>query len=316
VRVVFLGSPTFALPSVEALLEAGHQIALVVTQPDRPAGRGQKATPSAVATYAQEHNLPLWQTSTLRGPEAEARLRDVDPEAMALAAFGALVPQNILDLAPGGILNVHPSLLPRWRGAAPIQSALLVGDAETGVSIIRLVQALDAGPILLQERLPIAPEDDYLSLEPRLARLGAHLLVRAFADRPEPRPQSEQGVTFSRRVTRDDARIDWARPAEEIWRQVRALRAWPQAFTTFDGRVLKVLRAWPGPSDWRGAPGSVVATRDPRVSPNGADVPVVHTGHGSLRLDEIVLEGRRPQTGSELVRGYPRIVGAVLGGSS
>src|SRR5438105_8792807 len=150
-RVVFFGSPTFALPSVEALRDAGHEIALVVTQPDRPAGRGQKTTPPPVAAYAREHGLPLWQTTSLRGPEAEARMRAAEPEGMALAAFAALVPSNLLDLTPTGILNVHPSLLPRWRGAAPIQGALLAGDQDTGVSIIRLVKAMDAGPILLQE---------------------------------------------------------------------------------------------------------------------------------------------------------------------
>ena len=155
-RLIFLGSPAFALPSLEALRTAGHDIGLVVTQPGRPAGRGQKPTRTPIGAYAVEHELPIWQTPSLKGPEAEERLRAVGAEAMALAAFAALVPQNVLELAP--ILNVHPSLLPRWRGAAPIQSALLNGDVETGVSIIHLVKALDAGPILLQEMVPIARE--------------------------------------------------------------------------------------------------------------------------------------------------------------
>src|SRR5262249_31016172 len=156
--LVFLGSPTFAVPSLSALLEAGHDVWLVVTQPDRPAGRGRVSTTPAVAVFARSRGLDVWQTSSVRGPEAETRLRAVDPEVMALAAFAALIPRNVLEIAP--ILNVHPSLLPRWRGAAPIQAALLAGDIETGVSIIQLVQALDAGPVLLQERVPIAPEDD------------------------------------------------------------------------------------------------------------------------------------------------------------
>ena len=164
---------------------------------------------------------------------------------MALAAFAALVPRNILELTPGGILNVHPSLLPRWRGAAPIQAALLAGDLETGVSIIRLVSALDAGPILLQERAPVGPEDDFVSLEPRLARLGADLLVRALAEKPEPQPQDDGLATFCRRIEREDARIDWGQAAETIWRQVRAYRGRPQAFTFLDGRYLKILRATP-----------------------------------------------------------------------
>jgi methionyl-tRNA formyltransferase len=243
----------------------------------------------------------MWQTSSLKGPEAEERLREVGAEAMALAAFAALVPTNILELAPRGILNVHPSLLPRWRGAAPIQSALLAGDTETGVSIIRLVKALDAGPILLQDRVPITPEDDYVSLEPRLASLGGELLVRALSETPSPWPQDDSAATYSRRIERDDARIDWSQPSHVIWNQVRAYRGWPQAFTTLDGRLLKVLGA--GPVSGAGAPGTV-DLRD--------RTPVVATGSGLLRLDEVQLEGRRPQSGADFARGYPRLDGAKL----
>jgi methionyl-tRNA formyltransferase len=301
-RVVFLGSPAFALPSLEALHGAEFDIGLVVTQPDRPAGRGQKPTPPPVAAYAREHALPLWQTSSLRGPEAEARLREVNADAMALAAFSALVPNNILELSPGGILNVHPSVLPRWRGASPIQAALRAGDTGTGVSIIRLVQALDAGPILLQELVPIAPEDDYLTLEPRLAAIGARLLMRALRERPVPVPQDDREATYCQRIERDDARIDWTLPSEQIWNVVRAYRGWPQAFTGFDGRQLKVLRAWPADGQ-SAAPGTV------QVS---LGVPMVATGDKLLRLDEVQLEGRRPISGAELLRGYPRLAGAKL----
>jgi methionyl-tRNA formyltransferase len=302
VRLVFLGSPAFALPSLQALRDAGHAVALVVTQPDRPAGRGQQTTPPPVAAYARQHGLPLWQTRSLRGPEAEARLGAVQADAMALAAFAALVPANILGLTPGGILNVHPSLLPRWRGAAPIQAALLAGDPETGVSIIRLVEAMDAGPIFVQERVPVTPEDDFLSLEPRLASVGARLLVQVFAEWPTPWPQEDAQATYCRRIEREDARIDWSQPSEQIWRQVRAYRGWPQAFTFFSGRLLKVLRTTPLGGD--GEPGTVSVEQ-------GA--PMVATGAGWLRLDELVLEGRRAQTGAEFLRGYPKVVGAVLG---
>jgi methionyl-tRNA formyltransferase len=301
VRLIFLGSPAFALPSVEALRTAGHDIGLVVTQPGRPAGRGQKPTPPPIAAYALEHNLPIWQTSSLKGVEAEQRLRDVGAEAMALAAFAALVPTNILQLTPRGILNVHPSLLPRWRGAAPIQSALLAGDPETGVSIIRLVKALDAGPILLQEQVPITPEDDYVSLQPRLASLGGQLLVKALAETPTPWPQEDSAATYSRRIERDDARIDWSQPSQAIWNQVRAYRGWPQAFTIFDGHLLKVLRAWP--VSGTGTPGTVDLVDR---------TPVVGTGNGLLRLDEVQLEGRRAQSGADFARGYPRLGGAKL----
>jgi methionyl-tRNA formyltransferase len=275
---------------------------------------------------------------------------------MALAAFAALVPKNVLELTPGGILNVHPSLLPRWRGAAPIQSALLAGDEATGVSIIRLVKELDAGPILLQERMPIAPEDDYVSLEPRLASLGARLLVQALEQRPTPQPQDDSAATFSRRIERDDARIDWSQPNTTIWNQVRAYRGWPQAFTTFNGQILKVLKAWPlgagaprvtsegsastqdaSRTTWLEMEGAsarpgTVWVRTPEAEDDlrpfdrgplvgiGLDArkngrPVVAAGSGWLRLDEVQLEGRRAQTGEEFLRGYPRLVGSVLGDS-
>jgi methionyl-tRNA formyltransferase len=299
---VFFGSPAFALPSLEALLAAGHEVALVVTQPDRPAGRGQKPTPPPVALYAREKGLSLWQTTSLRGTQAEVVLRDANAEGMALAAFAALVPKNVLEMTAGGILNVHPSLLPRWRGASPIQAALAAGDQGTGVSIIRLVEALDAGPILLQTLFPIAPEDDYLSLEPRLAELGAQLLVRALREQPTPVPQDETEATYSRRIDREDAHIDWAQPVDTIFNQVRAYRGWPGAFTTLERRQLKVLRAWPadGPA---AEPGSVEAT---------LGVPLVATGDRWLRLDEVQLEGRRAMSGAELLRGYPRLAGAKL----
>lgn len=301
-RVVFFGSPAFALPSLEALHGAGFDIGLVVTQPDRPAGRGQKTTPPPVAAYAREYALPVWQTSSLRGPEAEARLREADADAMALAAFAALVPRNILNLTPGGILNVHPSVLPRWRGAAPIQAALLAGDRGTGVSIIQLVEALDAGPILLQELVPIAPEDDYLTLEPRLAAVGARLLIRGLREHPSPVAQNESEATYCKRIERDDARIDWTRSAETIWNAVRAYRGWPQAFTTFEGRQLKLLRVWPVER----------ATAEPGAVEISLGLPLVATGDRWLRLDEVQLEGRRAITGAELVRGYPRLAGAKL----
>jgi len=299
VRLIFLGSPIFAVPSLAALQSAGHDVALVVSQPDRPAGRGRRPTPPAVAAYARAHDLPLWQTSSVRGADAEAKLRAIGADAMALAAFAALIPNNVLEIAP--ILNVHPSLLPRWRGAAPIQAALLAGDSETGVSIIRLVQALDAGPIVLQKRLAIAPEDDYLTLEPRLAELGAQMLVTALTN-SVAQPQDDAQATYCKRIEREDARIDWQQPAQTIWNQVRAYRGWPQAFTTWDERLLKILRAWP--IDLSSQPGLVHVLDD---------VPVVGAGRGGLRLDEVVPEGRRPQGGAEFARGQRGLIGARLG---
>jgi methionyl-tRNA formyltransferase len=302
VRLIFFGSPDFAVPSVDALCKAGHDVGLVVSQPDRPAGRGRKTTPPPVARYAHEHGLPLWQTPSVRGAEAEERLRAVGAEGMALAAFAALIPRNVLDLTPRGVLNVHPSLLPRWRGAAPIQAALLAGDDVTGVTIIRLVQALDAGPMLLQESIPIAPRDDYVSLEPRLAALGAQMLVRALEEDPPARAQDDARATFCARIERNDARLDWALPARQLWNRVRAYRGWPQAFTTWQGRQLKILRAWPVEAA-AAAPGEVLAIEGS---------PVVATGDGGLRLDEVVPEGKKPQSGTAFLRGYPGFIGTNL----
>jgi methionyl-tRNA formyltransferase len=302
VRLVFLGSPAFALPSLAALRAAGHTIDLVITQPDRPAGRGQKPTPPPVAAYAFAAGLPVWQTSTLSQPEAVPRLRAVGADGMVLAAFAALVPEAVLELTPHGIYNVHPSLLPRWRGASPIQAALLAGDPETGVSIMRLVAALDAGPVYSQVRVPIAPADDYLALEPRLAELGAAELVNVLATQPAPWPQPVAGVTFAPRIARDDARIDWSRSAVAIWGQVRAYRGWPQAFTRFNGQHLKVLAATP--TDAADGPPGVVRLQDGQ--------PIAATGAGGLRLDQVQLAGKRPSSGAELARGYPHLQGANL----
>jgi methionyl-tRNA formyltransferase len=255
-----------------------------------------------VAAYAREHGLPLWQTSSLRGPEADRRLRDANAEVMALAAFAALVPPTVLEMAPRGILNVHPSLLPRWRGASPIQAALLAGDRDTGVTILRLVEALDAGPILMQQVLPIAPEDDYVSLEPRLAAIGARMLLRAIREDPRPVAQDDGAATYCRRIHRDEGRIDWTESAQAIWNKVRAFRGWPQAFTSFAGRQLKILRAWPadGPRD------------EPGVVHVKGGVPQVATGDSWLRLDEVQLEGKRAITGAELLRGYADFANAKL----
>jgi methionyl-tRNA formyltransferase len=308
-RLVFFGSPAFALPSLVALREAGHDVALVVTQPDRPAGRGLRLAAPPVAQYAREQSLPLWQTSTLKGGEAEQRLHAVSADGMALAAFAALVPRNLLEIAPLGILNVHPSLLPRWRGASPIQAAILAGDPETGATIICLEPAMDAGPIVCQERVPIGPEDDYLTLEPRLATLGGRLLVEALeglvSGRLMPRPQDNVHATYCRRIERVDARIDWRQSAEAIWRHVRAFRGWPQAFTTWQGRTLKVLRALPLPDSSSSEPGTIIAL------PRGA-LGVVAEG-GTIRLDEVTLEGRRPQSGADFLRGHPHLLGERLG---
>jgi methionyl-tRNA formyltransferase len=311
-RIIFMGTPEFAVPTLEALLTAGETVALVVTQPDRPVGRGRRLTPPPVARLALERALPLLQPPGVRRPEVQAALAAAQPDAIVVAAYARILPAAVLALPPLGCLNVHPSLLPRHRGPAPIQGALLAGDAETGTSIILLEERMDAGPILAQERLPIALDDDAVSLEPRLAAQGARLLVATLADwaagRATPRPQDDAAATYTHLLKKEDGRLDWARPAVELARQVRACAGWPGAHTTWRGAHLKVLRAAPRTE----RPPTLVPGTVYRPAESRAAVAVA-AGEGGLRLDELELAGRRPASGGAFVQGYRDFVGAVLG---
>lgn len=258
-RVVFMGTPRFALPALERLLLAGYEVALVVSQPDRPAGRGRAPAAPPVARLARERRLPLFQPESLRPPEAFERLRASRPDVIVVVAFGLLLRREVLELPLLGCLNVHASLLPRHRGASPIQAAILAGDQETGVCLMRMEAGLDTGPVLGCARTPITPEDDAPALAERLAVMGADLLLETLpkwaGGRISPQPQDDALATLAPRIHREDARLDWSLPAIELWRRVRAYRGWPDAFTTLDGRVLKVLTAQPGSAGLRPVPG-------------------------------------------------------------
>ena len=312
-RLVFMGTPEFAVPTLDALLAAGHTVALVLSQPDRPAGRGRQLRPPPVAALARERGLELLQPRGLRSPEIQQRLAAAAPEAIVVAAYARLLPPAVLALPPRGCLNVHPSLLPRHRGPAPIQGALLAGDTLTGTSIILLEERLDAGPILAQEPLPIAPDDDAASLEPRLAAQGARLLVETLprwaAGQVTAEPQDDSLATYAPRIQREDARLDWSLPAVDLWRRVRAYRGWPDAFTSWNGRQLKLLAARPGSPHAEPAPPGTVLRSSEERPPR----PAVATGDGTLVLDTVALEGKRPTDAAEFVRGYPSFVGSVLG---
>jgi len=314
VRAIFMGSPDFALPSFRALLEVGHDVALVVSQPDRPAGRSRRLTPPPVASFAREVGLQLYQPLRLRDAAAQEPLRSVNPDVIVVAAFGLLLPKAILDLPPHGCLNVHPSLLPRYRGASPIQAVLLRGETETGVSIIRLTEKLDAGPIVAQTRTPILPDEDAPGLESRLADMGARLLVNSL----EPwvsgalvaEPQDETQASYCPRLSREDAELDWTQPAVDLARQVRAFRGRTDSFTYWNGGVLKILEAAEGAEALpRDDPGIVFLSR----GPGGGRPPLVSTGKGGLELRKVALEGRRPASGPAILNGYPGLVGARLG---
>lgn len=310
-----MGSPQFAVPSLERLLAAGQEITLVVTQPDRPAGRRQQLRPSAIAQVARARGLPLYQPESLKPAEAVEPLRTAAADVIVVAAFGLYLPTSVLKLPRRGATNVHPSLLPRHRGAAPIQAAILAGDQETGVTIMEVAARMDAGPIIAQRRTPILPSDDTPALDERLALMGAELLVETL----EPwangeivaAPQDEPLATYTPRINREEAQLDWREPAQTLWRKVRAYRGWPDAYTHWQGRLLKILQAEPmAQAPGGGEPGQVYAWTE---APTGPAWPAVATGAGSLLLRLLVLEGKRASSGDTFMRGYPGLVGTTLG---
>lgn len=313
IRVLFMGTPDFAVPALRALTEqanAGLAVAGVVTRPDRPAGRGRRLALSPVKQFALEHDIPVHQPGPLRRPEALALLREIAPDLIVVAAFGQLLPPEVLALPPHGCLNVHASLLPRWRGASPINAAILAGDAETGVTIMLMDAGLDTGPALARRATAIQPDETAGELSERLAEIGAELLIetvpRWLAGVLAPQVQDESLATMTRLLQKSDGRINWQRPADELARQVRAYTPWPGAFTTWDGRVLKILRATALPAANSLPPGACFA-------PSGEAPLAVACGQGALALQVIQLEGKRATPVADVLRGNPALASAHLG---
>ena len=304
-----MGTPQFAVPSLRALSAGPYQIT-VVTQPDRPAGRGGKLTPPPVKVAAEELGMTILQPSTLKDPDLRARLAAISPEVTVLVAYGEYIAPSLLELPRRSSVNLHPSLLPRWRGSTPIQSAILAGDTVTGVSIIRMDKGLDTGPILSQREVTINPEETTPELSERLAHEGAELLAKTLPlwlrGELEERPQSEKGATLTHTLKKEDGLINWHHPAEQIARQVRALQPWPGTYTYWQGRLLKINRARPAPTLYDPqAPGTVALTPEKKL--------VVHTPVGALELLEIQLEGKPSIEARALLAGYGSIVGTILG---
>ena len=310
IRVVFMGTPAFAVPSLEGLVEHPEIIvAGVITQPDRPAGRGQQTRISAVKQAALTHELPVFQPESVNSLAAIDRLRDWAPQAIVVAAYGQILRNAVLTLPPHGCVNVHASLLPRWRGAAPIHYALRAGDEQTGITIMKMDEGLDTGPILLTWAIDIAPDETAQSLHDRLAALGGRILPETLINyvhgKITPTPQPEEGVTVAPTLSKDDGEIDWTEDAPAIDRHVRAYDPWPGTYTFLDGQRLNVISGEPLPDkDGGSAPGTLLEYNDGLA---------VQTGNGLYRLVTIQPAGKRKMSAEAYLAGHQDDVGKRLG---
>jgi methionyl-tRNA formyltransferase len=293
-RIIFMGTPDFSVPVLEALVDAGHEIACVFCQPPRPAGRGKKDRPTPVHARALELGLPVRHPERLKSPEDQAEFAALGADIAVVVAYGLILPQAILDAPRHGCLNIHASLLPRWRGAAPIHRAIMAGDAETGVCIMQMEAGLDTGPVLLREALTIRADDTTEALHDRLSALGAAMIVEALNRLPTltAEPQPEDGVTYARKIDKAEARIDWARTAAEVDRQIRGLSPFPGAWCEIGGDRVKLLQS--APVEGEGVPGTVL---DDALS--------VACGEGAVRLLRLQRAGKGAQDAAEFLRGRP-----------
>jgi len=307
-RIVFAGTPAFAASALQALIGAGHEIALVLTRQDQPAGRGLKLVASEVGRLAGQARLPLLQPQTLKDAQLQARLRSVGAHAMVVAAYGLILPRVVLELFPQGCINIHASLLPRWRGAAPIQRAILAGDRDTGISIMRMEEGLDTGPVYLMKSIPIAAEDTAGTLHDKLAVLGARCIAEALpaiADGTlEAMPQSEAGVTYAPKIAKEEAAIDWRLAAVDIDRTVRAFNPFPGAHSMLRGEPLKLWRA-AVVSGSPAAPGTILHADAQGI--------VVACGNGTLCATELQRAGGRRLAAADFLHGVSLAAGERLG---
>lgn len=295
-KVIFAGTPAFAAAALEAILAAGHTVPLVLTQPDRPAGRGMHLTASAVKQLALRHDLPVYQPARLRDAESQEPLREVAADVMVVAAYGLILPQALLDLPRLGCINIHASLLPRWRGAAPIQRAIAAGDRETGVTIMQMDAGLDTGAMLKMSAIAIAPEDTAATLHDKLAILGAALIVEVLPqlEKLARTAQPDEGMTYAAKISKNEAALDWRRSAAQLERQVRAFNPHPTASAIFAGTPLKIWSA--KVSAGTGDPGRVLAADEAGI--------VVACGEAALCLRELQKPGSRRMAAKDLLHGF------------
>ena len=316
-RVVFFGSPSFSVPTLEALRAAGHDVALVVSQPGKPVGRRAEITDPPVASLAKSLGMHVFQPVTLKDDAAVARLADASADVFAVVAYGKILARRVLDLPGLGCLNVHGSLLPRWRGASPVQAAILAGDAETGISIMRMDEGMDTGPVYTMRRTAIGEEEDSASLGARLAGMGAQALIETLhflegEDPDPPLPQDSSLSTYCPKISREDARVDWTRPAAELVRRARAFSPWPGLFTTRRNARLKLSHlsvatdgAWVREGATNPSPGEVLEA--------GARI-VVACGEGAAAVGTLQAEGRKALPAADFVRGERLTPGETWGG--
>ncbi|WP_170596782.1 methionyl-tRNA formyltransferase [Ruegeria arenilitoris] len=301
-RVIFMGTPEFSVPVLDALVQSGHEIAAVYCQPPRPAGRGKKDRPTPVHARAEALGLPVRHPTSLKSPEEQAAFAALKADVAVVVAYGLILPQLILDAPRHGCLNIHASLLPRWRGAAPIHRAIMAGDAETGICIMQMEAGLDTGPVLLRQATPIGPEETTAQLHDRLSAMGADLIVQALDRLPEltPEPQPEVGVTYAAKIDKAEARVDWSRPAVEVDRQIRGLSPFPGAWSEIEGERVKLLAS--RLSDGKGVPGEVLD-----------DALRVACGTGAVELLRLQRAGKAAQDRETFLRGWPIPAGTRLG---
>jgi len=307
-RIVFMGTPEFAAPTLSHLVLNDYQVAAVYTRPDRPAGRGRGLASSPVKRLATALALPVVQPVSLKKADDVAELAGLKPDVIIVAAFGQILPESVLELPKYGCINVHPSLLPRHRGAAPVAASILAGDSFTGVSIMLMDEGLDTGPVLAQTQIPVMDNDTTGSLTLKLSLIAAHLLQDVLPDWVEgkikPCPQNEADATYSAAITKEDGGIDWHQPAVAIWRRVRAFHPWPGCYTRWQGKLLKVIEAEPLCQQEDTVAGEVTALPGAGLG--------VGSGDGVLRLLAVQMEGKRVMTAEEFLRGQRGLIGAVL----
>lgn len=310
-RIVYFGTPQFSVPPLEAILEAGFEVPLVVTAPDRPAGRGEEIQKSAIKEFSAAHSLPVITPERPSDDSALTLLRDAGAELFVVAAYGLILPQRVLDIPARGGLNIHPSLLPRWRGASPIEHALLAGDARTGVTIMQMDAEMDHGPIIVQKECEIGDKETQESLTEKLSNLSAELIAAAIpeylAGTLTPRPQEHAAATFTKLLSRDDGRIDWSVPADELERRVRAFHRWPGAFTFWqkNGASVRLKIGTVAIADAeRHSPGEAFRTAGGKFA--------VAARKGALVVERLQPEGKKSMSGEDFLRGNPEILGSVL----